>query len=262
MQTDCAQPIAILTYHQIAPAPAAGTPFADLTVPPQRFARHMARLRALGYTGLSMQALRPYLQGKRRGRVFGLTFDDGYRNVLEHALPVLARLGFSATSYMVAGRAGGHNDWDTGQGIAAAPLVDAAQMREWIAAGNEVGSHTIDHADLTACAPAEAERQIAGSRRMLQDMLGSPVDAFCFPYGRFDAAHVEMARRAGYRDATTIEPGRVRSGCDMLRLPRIMMYGSTGFAKLALQLGTPLEDLRGWRRARRAPAEGRAGGYR
>lgn len=254
MNVHCVQPIPILTYHQIAQQPPAGTPFGGLTVAPQRFAGHMARLARLGYTGLSMQALQPYLRGERRGRVFGLTFDDGYRNVYDNVLPVLARLGFSATSYMVAGQRGGHNAWDTRHGMAASPLVDVAQMRDWIAAGNEIGSHTIDHVDLTATAPQEAARQIADSRHMLQDMLGSPVLAFCFPYGFFRDEHVDMARQAGYRDATTTHPGRVRSGCDMLRLPRITMYGSTGFAKLALQLGTPCEDLRGWRRARRARA--------
>src|SRR5690606_717797 len=156
-----------------------------------------------------------------------------------------------ATSYMVAGRAGDHNAWDTGHGIAASQLVDAAQMHGWIRDGHEIGSHTIDHADLPACPPEEARRQIRDSKTMLEDMLGVPVEAFCYPYGRLNDAHVEMARQAGYHDATTTHPGRVRAGQDLLRLPRLMMHAWTSPMRLALQVATPIEDLRGWRRQRR-----------
>ncbi len=247
----CKQPIPILTYHQIAPLPSHGTPFRHLTVAPGRFARQMAALKRMGYTGLSMQDLRPYLLGERHGKVVGLTFDDGYCNVVDHALPVLARYGYTATSYMVAGQIGGHNAWDTGAGIGAAPLVDVARMRDWIAGGNEIGSHTIDHVNLRNTADNEARRQIAGSRDLLQDALGVPVQAFCFPYGFLHDTHVEMAREAGYRDATTTHPGRARAGADMLRLPRIMMHSWSNFATLVWQMSTPFEDVRGWQRALR-----------
>ena len=84
-------PIPILVYHQIAMAPPKGSPFRSLYVAPDAFARQMAWLKLLGYTGLSMSSLQPYLQDKKTGKVVGITFDDGYQNNLIHALPVLRK---------------------------------------------------------------------------------------------------------------------------------------------------------------------------
>ena len=95
------RPIPILTYHQIDQAPLKGAPFRGLVVSPNSFGRQMALLRLLGYRGLSMSDLMPYLTGERVGKVVGITFDDGYLNNLTHALPVLRRHGFTATCYAV-----------------------------------------------------------------------------------------------------------------------------------------------------------------
>ena len=97
-------PIPILTYHQIDEAPAKGAPFRSLYVSPSAFSRQMGLLKILGYQGLSMSALQPYLSGNRTGKVVGITLDDGYLNNLTHALPVLERHGFSATCYVVSKR--------------------------------------------------------------------------------------------------------------------------------------------------------------
>ena len=77
-----AKPIPILVYHQIAEAPKKGAPFRGLYVSPTAFARQMALLKLLGYQGLSMTDLQPYLRGEKSGKVVGITFDDGYLNNL------------------------------------------------------------------------------------------------------------------------------------------------------------------------------------
>ena len=81
----------ILMYHQIDASPPKGTPLRGLTVTPERFGRQMGLLRWMGYRGVSINELEPYLRGEKTGKVVGITFDDGYRNNLEHALPVLQR---------------------------------------------------------------------------------------------------------------------------------------------------------------------------
>ena len=96
-------------YHQVVKPPARGTPLRGLCVDPREFRKQMTWMRRLGYQGLSMRNLMPYLRGERSGRVFGITFDDGYRNVYSNALPVLSELGFTATSYCVANQIGGGN---------------------------------------------------------------------------------------------------------------------------------------------------------
>lgn len=243
----CAAPVPILTYHQIDAPPPRGTPFRSLSVHPQVFARHMHWLARLGYRGLSMRELMPYLSGARAGKVFGLTFDDGFLNVHRHALPVLEALGFSATNYVVAGQIGGWNAWDAEKGVPRSPLMGGREIAEWTAAGNEIGAHTLDHADLARLDDAAAQAQIAGSRKMLEDLLGVPVDAFCYPYGSYRQQHAAIARAAGFTSATTTVRGRVRAGADLWQLPRVPVVRATGFLQLAQKLFTAYEE----RRARR-----------
>lgn len=243
----CPAPIPILTYHQIDIPPARGTPFRSLTVHPKVFGRHMRWLARLGYRGLSMRKLMPYLAGARSGKVFGLTFDDGFANVHRHALPVLQELGFTATNYVVAGQIGGWNAWDAEKGVPRSPLMEKREIAEWAAAGHEVGAHTVDHADLAGLDDEAAQAQIAGSRKMLEDLLGAPVDAFCYPYGSYRQQHAAIARAAGFASATTTVRGRVRYGADMWQLPRVPVVRATGFLQLAQKMFTAYEERRAQR---------------
>ena len=241
--------IPILMYHQIDPAPPKGTPLRGLVVSPGTFSRHMSLMHFLGYTGLSMGALMPYLRGEKTGKVFGITFDDGYENNFHNALPVLRRLRFSATCYAVAARLGQSNIWDIDEGIGQVSLMDAAQLQAWIDAGQEVGSHTSHHVDLTICQQHHLESEIGGSRRVLEVLLHQPggVQHFCYPYGRFNTTSVACAAQAGYASATTTQRGRVsvplRDGA--LMLPRVLISRSTTWVHLLLKCFTEYEDRRG-----------------
>ena len=239
-----AWPIPILVYHQINVAPPKGAPFRSLYVAPAAFARQMRALQLLGYQGLSMSALLPYLRGERRGKVVGITFDDGYVNNLQHALPVLQRFGFSSTCYCVSQRLGRTNDWDAGVGIAPAALMNASQLRQWVAGGQEVGVHTRQHVNLTECDEALALEEISLSKKELSAQTGKALEAFCYPYGKFTGKHAEMVRAAGYASATTTVRGRVRAGLDLLQLPRVPVVRSTTLPVFWLKVATGYEDRR------------------
>lgn len=213
----------ILMYHQIDAAPPRGTPLRGLTVTPGSFRRQMALLRLLGYRGVSMSELEPYLRGEKTGKVVGITFDDGYRNNLEHALPVLRRNGFSATCYAVSDPFDGRNAWDEDKGMPQKPLFTPDDMRAWIAGGMELGAHTRHHADLTAVDAETALDEIAGCKRELEAIIGREVRHFCYPYGRYTAAHREMVRDAGYATATTTERARAHAGDAPYELPRVLI---------------------------------------
>lgn len=215
--------IPILTYHQIADAPRPGTPFSGLVLTPGSFRRQMKLLSRLGYTGCSIAGLWPYLHGEKIGKVFGITFDDGYRNVYLNALPVLHELGFTATNYFVSRQVGGSNEWDRSIGIPESECMNAEELRRWSAFGNEVGAHTLDHVPLTQIPEAEAYRQIADCRRELEDLSGGSVSAFCYPYGNFDMRVRDMVEEAGYSTATTIRKARVTPSDDPFLLPRVMV---------------------------------------
>lgn len=237
--------VPILMYHQVEVPPPRGTKMRGLVVAPSTFRWHMRMLQWLGYRGVSMKELVPYLDGRKSGRVVGITFDDGYRNNLVHALPVLQHFGFTATCYCVSGLVGGSNAWDQAQGVPMQPLMSAAEIRAWAAAGMEVGAHTRDHQDLTQLGSAEALAQIAGSKADLEDLTGQRVESFCYPYGRFRSEHAAQVREAGYRSATTVNRGRAQPGGDLFTLPRVLVSRSTHLGYFFLKLQTRYEDRRG-----------------
>ncbi len=237
-------PVAILSYHQTDLPPPRGTPGRSLVLPPARFARQMRALHALGWRGLSMRDLGPYLRGEREGRVVGLTLDDGYMSNFMHALPVLRELGFTATVFAVSRRVGGFNRWDVPLGVPQRPLMDLAHLRAWAAAGMEVGAHTCHHPDLTAIAPAQARAEITHCRRDLERALGQEVTSLSYPYGRHAPEHVACARAAGYDWAVTTACRRASAGADPLRLPRITVWATTPLPLLLARVTTGLEDQR------------------
>lgn len=236
--------IPILMYHQIAPLPPRTQPLWALTVAPERFRSQMAWMHRLGYQGLSQRALLPYLRGEKTGKVFGITFDDGFDNVREHAMPVLRDFGFTATCYFVARRIGGHNDWDAQYGVPAEPLMDVQGLRAWAAAGHEVGSHTLDHVHLPALSLDEARVQITQSRQALEDLSGSGVESFCYPYGEATPEIQDLVRRADYSNATMTHRGRARASDDAFDLPRVTVAGFTGTLRFLQKCLSGHEDRR------------------
>jgi len=238
------QPIPILVYHQIAVAPPKGSPFRGLYVSPQAFARQMAWLKWLGYTGLSMGTLQPYLQGERGGKVVGITFDDGYQNNLTHALPVLARHGFSSTCYAVSGLLGKTNIWDESIGIPQTPLMDEGEIRQWVAGGQEIGSHTHRHVNLLETEESGCREEMVLGKTGLESVIDRPVEHFCYPYGHYEARHVELAREMGFATATTTQRSRCHAGLDMLQLPRVPVLRSTTLPVFWLKIATAYEDRR------------------
>jgi peptidoglycan/xylan/chitin deacetylase (PgdA/CDA1 family) len=239
-----ARPIAVLSYHQTATPPRRGTTARTLALPPWRFALQMRTLKLLGWRGLSMRDLEPYLRGEVSGKVFGITLDDGYVNNYEHALPILRDVGFTATAFIVTSQVGGTNLWDHAVGVPPAPLMDVEQMRGWMAAGMEIGAHTRSHVNLCRCDDVTAHDEIVGSKRDLEAMLDTEVRSFCYPYGEHRARHAEMAREAGYQTATSIVSSRARAGDDMMRLPRISVHLYDRLPSLVPRITTDYEDWR------------------
>ncbi len=236
--------IPILMYHQIDVPPKRGTSLRGLVVAPSSFARQMALIKLLGYKGLSMRDLEPYLTGERQGKVIGITFDDGFQNNLQHALPILLKNGFTATCYAVSHAIGGANSWDINKGIAQKPLMTAENWREWLKSGMEIGSHTRSHADLKGLSQEQAEAEIAGSKSDLQAAFECEVRHFCYPYGWFSDEHKRLAQKAGYLTATTTQRGKVNVPADLFALNRIMVARATHLGLFAAKILTGYEDRR------------------
>ena len=193
---------------------------------------HYLKLRNL--RGVSVRELRrAAARGNTRGLV-GLTFDDGYENFLQAALPILENLGFTATVFVVSGMLGEENDWQHYyEPRPRLRLLAADGVREVAARRMEIGSHSMTHPKLAGLDPELLDWEVGESRRILRELLDQPVEGFCYPYGNLDGAAVRAVRRAGYAYACTIyEEGRQ----DEYALPRIPVWQRDNLPRFAAKL--------------------------
>ncbi|MER5767661.1 polysaccharide deacetylase family protein [Streptomyces sp. NPDC001985] len=194
-------------YHSVADP--AVDPY-GITVAPGRLDLQLTRLRRLGLTGVGVATLlRAHARGRARGLV-GLTFDDGYADFTEAALPVLRRHGCGATLFVLPGRLGGANVWDP-EGPRK-PLLDEQGIRGAAEAGVEIGSHGLYHVDLTAVDDAVLDEEAGRSRAWLEQITGTAPEGFCYPYGTVDGRVADAVRAAGYGYGCAIRPPAALTG--------------------------------------------------
>jgi peptidoglycan/xylan/chitin deacetylase (PgdA/CDA1 family) len=136
-----------------------------------------------------------------------LTFDDGFCDVFNHALPLLLQHQLRSISFLVSDLLGKSNQWQQKVGDVNEPLMDEVQVSEWLAAGQDIGSHTKTHPRLTQLSLPDAREEITASKKSLQDRFGVPIDHFCYPYGDWNKAVRDLVIEAGYKTASTTNPG-------------------------------------------------------
>jgi peptidoglycan/xylan/chitin deacetylase (PgdA/CDA1 family) len=205
----------ILCYHRISED-------ADpLAVAPARFAAQMAQLQRCGLRALDVEAA-VARAGHGGADVVGLSFDDGYADVAGTALAVLERLGFRATVFLPTGVIDGDAvlSWYARQ----PPMLTWDQVRELDRAGTlRFGAHTVTHPILATLGDGAARREVAGCKAALEARLGHPAPAFCYPAGLFGARERALVAQAGFRLATSCEPGVNTVTTDPLALRRIQI---------------------------------------
>ncbi len=214
----------ILMYHGVADVTEDPN---QLCVTPSRFARQMAALHRLGLRGVGIGALVDAMRAGRQRGLVGITFDDGYANVAEAALPELTRHGFTATVFIISDRLGSTNEWDEGP---AWPLLTAGQVGELAAAGLEIGSHSATHVRLAGLAADQLETEVSGSRASLSELMSAPVRGFAYPFGSMDAAARRAVHHAGYDYACAVETPAADLG--IMALPRIYVGQRDGAARI------------------------------
>jgi peptidoglycan/xylan/chitin deacetylase (PgdA/CDA1 family) len=227
------EPVPILMYHVIAPAPA-GAPFPGLYVPPEEFAEQMQALKRAGWHAVTMDQVQAYW---RRGVPLGpgkpvvLTFDNGYNSQYTQALPVLQRLGW----------VGVENIQLSGLPPSQGGLGEA-QVKGLLAAGWELDTQGFSHADLVTLAPEALHYQVSVARRTLQHRYHVPVNWFCYPSGHYNATVVAEVKAAGYLGSTTVVPGWAHPEDDPYRLHRLRVLGGTGPQALLSQIASNREE--------------------
>ncbi|HEV2046855.1 MAG TPA: polysaccharide deacetylase family protein [Chthoniobacterales bacterium] len=210
----------ILTYHSLDESGSV------TSVRPRFFREHMRSLARRGFAGISLSEL---LDGwddiaPLPARPVVLTFDDGFANLLEHAIPLLSELGFRATIFVVSGRCGQTNDWpNQAPDIPRLPLLSWSELAQMVEAGFEVGAHGVTHRPLTKLPQSEAAREIVESKAAIEDRLGQAVQTFAYPFGLFSRSICNVAREQ-FRAACTTKLERAKPTHDRHCLPRLDVY--------------------------------------
>ncbi|HEY4706125.1 MAG TPA: polysaccharide deacetylase family protein [Thermodesulfobacteriota bacterium] len=202
----------LLMYHSIS------SDAGRWAVTEKSFREHIAILVSEGWTTVCVRDLKLI---DLPARAVALTFDDGYDDNFRGAFLPLAEAGMRATWFIVSGAIGKGANWDQGPGRR---MLDGKQLREMESCRMEIGSHTRSHPRLTETGAGEIEEEISGSKKDLEDVLGSPVGSFAYPYGLHDEASVAAVRAAGYTAACTTRTGWYGSEKDQLRLRRVAVF--------------------------------------
>jgi peptidoglycan/xylan/chitin deacetylase (PgdA/CDA1 family) len=159
------------------------------------------------------------------GRYTSVTFDDGYQNIVDNAIPELAQRRIPATIFVVAGALGEIPGWedyaDSYDPDLHDPIVTAENLRSLPFDLVQIGSHTITHPNLPQLAEKQARAQLSGSRAILKEITGQEVRLFSFPYGSANAKLVEWCRDEGYQRVYITHPSSALSRIDDLVVRRI-----------------------------------------
>ena len=215
----------VLVYHGIA-EPTETDPSRLLTAP-RHLEAHIRFLQRARYRFVTAEQLLE--EGKPARRTALLTFDDGFRNWLTTAVPMLERLGVRGTFYVCPGRYRMQHPevpGDKGQ------LLDAAEARSLAESGMELGSHTLTHPDLRALDDQALARELSVSKAAVEELTGRPCRTFAYPYGLHDERVTRAVAAAGYELAFTWLPGPWRP----LEAPRLPAPPRHGAARLAVKL--------------------------
>lgn len=200
--------VRVLTYHRFGPAER--MPF---TVTKEAFEREMAFL-ARERRAVSLADIERHVRGEatlKDGSVL-VTMDDGDPSVLRVALPILEKHAIPSVLYALAGTPEGYE------------VLTPSELREVAGGGVAIGSHTVNHRSMGTLPPAAARIEAADSKARLEDIVGSPVTSFAYPFGtRRDVspAAARILSEAGYTTGFTSLHGPVGQGDDPMLLPRV-----------------------------------------
>ncbi len=238
----------ILIYHRIG-----GSTGSPIDVPADTFARQMAFLRER-HTTVSLDAvIDGTLAGGGTGKtdLVAVTFDDGHRDIFEHAFPILMKYRIPATIYLATQYVETQRPFDFGAyaagGARPQPLT-WPQVRDMAASPLiQIGGHTHSHVDLTRLPAGAMRDEVERNRRMIEDRIGTTPRHFAYPWGRFSPSAKAIV---GESFATA-----VRGGCkknpyghlDALALWRTPIQQADGFWFFRLKLGSYLDGEEAFR---------------
>jgi GT2 family glycosyltransferase/peptidoglycan/xylan/chitin deacetylase (PgdA/CDA1 family) len=229
----------VLAYHSLSDL-SSDPVLAEYGVTAEALARQLDELAARGRRFIDLDLLLAALDGRAAlpaGATL-VTFDDAYADLIPAAIEILSSRGIPAVVFAVGGQIGGSNEWDRHLGARALRLLDAQGLLTLVAAGIEIGSHSLSHRQLTKVDGEEVPAEMRESAEQIEAAGLPRPRAFAYPYGEWDQRAAAAAAESGYAAAFTVEPGLVRPGCDRYALPRIEVLASDTPKTIQVKIAT------------------------
>jgi peptidoglycan/xylan/chitin deacetylase (PgdA/CDA1 family)/glycosyltransferase involved in cell wall biosynthesis len=221
--------IPVLMYHKIPDQPPATKH--QIFVTKENFAKHLAYFKSRSLTPITFQDYQDFASGRRRladfpRRPLILTFDDGYTDNYTNLLPLMQQYGYRGVLYLLGDFEVRYNQWDlaTDPTEPRADIMSEAQKQAFVAAGWEIGAHTLTHPHLAGLPAAEAAHEIAHSKVELERRLGISVLSFAYPYGNLSPETKALVQQAGFRYAVATDSGGMHLEDDRMQIFRINMF--------------------------------------
>ena len=215
--------IPILMYHSIQDGVSDRRPYFDINTSPARFAQHMKFLQEQGYKSVHLAEARKLLaQDNWDSRYVVITFDDGYRDFLTTAYPIMAEFNHTAVLFVPSGLI-----QDGRAHFLQRECLTWTEIRELHANGIEIGSHSVTHRELKFLGTPELEAEVADSKRTIEDKTGHSITSFSYPYAfpesevAFSRTLRELLEKHGYRNGVTTILGSSSRNSDRFLLPRL-----------------------------------------
>ena len=228
-------PIPVLMYHSIS------NDNNKISVSVSNFKKQMRLMHSLGYKGYSLNKINLKTSKKK----FVITFDDGYENIFTEAMPILKKLNFSATCFIVNKKIGNFNDWDKNKkNYRKKKLMNRKQIKNWIKNGFEIGSHTMDHYNLNNLSNIKKKIQILKPKQFFKTNYGINIQSFSYPFGSYNNDCLKILKK-NYKFAVTTKRSRyVKGKFNPLEIPRVPINSNTSIFKYFLKIATFYEDVK------------------
>ena len=225
--------VPILMYHSIIDND-------EQSISIKSFKKQMHLMKTMGYQTIKFNELKENNEKK-----FIITFDDAYENVFINAFPILRKLGFNAVCFIVANKIGHYNDWDKNKNkFKKMKIMNFEQINEWLKNGFSIGSHTLDHVDLTKLNRNDKIDQIVNSKKHLNRLFNTEIDTFAFPFGSYDDETQNIINEYYDYAVTTKRSRFVKNKFNNKLLPRVPVSKKDNFFKFFLKIKTPYEDIK------------------
>ena len=222
-RTHSPKSIPVLMYHRVLENPPTDSSH-GIWVSARQFERQLASLQSRGIHPITFREYNSFLRGNGTlpANPIILTFDDGYEDNYRIAFPLLQSHGFKAVIYVVTDRERRNNFWDQDEPVA--QLMSASQMQEMHRFGLEIGSHTVTHPHLSRISREQVHLELRNSKDSLEQILGTSVSSFAYPYGELSDDVKGCAGEVGYKFAAAADSGPLTFCEDFLEIRRSQVF--------------------------------------